>query len=174
MALRDDIKTNMKTIQEVEIERSQEESQRIQKIKDYAVRDFKAEIIKKSQEGVSNNLLKGTFDFGRLVNPYRCKDTVIGHQKRILFSKYTVWNYRVDMTTDEMIRFSAIQKYADDENITLSLEITPLLRELRQIEFDASSFPKITATAQGVHYGGGLNELEISNLRLLIHYSLVL
>ena len=76
--------------------------------------------------------------------------------------------------TSVIFSFSAIKKYAHEEKITLSLEIAPIFREHRQLEFDASCFPTITATAQGVHYGGGLNELEISSLKLLIHYSLVL
>ena len=174
MSLRDDIRTNMKTTQEVEIERDEKERQRIQQLKDFAIRDFKSKIIQKSQAGVNGNFLNGTFDFGRFVNPYKCKDKIIGHHKRTLFSKCTVWNYCIDMTTDEMVQFSAIKKYADEEKITLSLEITPLFREHRKLDFDVSNFPKITVTADGVHYGGCLNELEIASLKLLIHYSLVL
>jgi len=170
MSLREDIKVNMRTVGEANKENEEKRAEYICMVQDMVIREFKQAIIEQSKAGVSGNKLKGTFNFGRMVQPHKGLDNPIGKAKKLLFSKYYVLEYILDETSIEMHRFNAIKKYANDEKIELSLEIVPMLGHKDDLIpiFDTSDFPKITAKYEEKKY---YPHTKLGDYRLLIHYS---
>ena len=169
MSLREDIKVNMKTEQEVCSENAEKRAKYILMVQDSIIREFKQAIIEQAKAGVKGNELKGTFDFGRMVAPYKGLDGPVGKAKCVLFSKYYELKYVLDETSTEMIKFNAIKKYAVDEKIVISLEIVPMFNGNEGTPiFDTSDFPKITAKYLKKRY---YFSTKLGDYKLLIHYS---
>lgn len=164
MSLREAIKNNMRTEQEVAEEKAKKQAARIQLLKQNAIDDFKREIINKSHEGVKGNVIKGAYNLGHLP-----RKKIPG--KKGLFSKNTSWDFFVDAHSEIMIKLTAIQEYALQEQINISIEILPVSKFFHcKINFD--KFPKISV--KETIYEVFCHDLFTSDLKLVIHYSVSL
>ena len=143
-------------------------------LKKYAVNAFTRKILNDARRIAKRNDISGTFKFGALAPSYNSKTSIKGKAKRKLFTKLTVWKFSIDVDSPEMIRYDAIKQYAEEENITIDLELSYTKQKNREFEFDLSKFPEITITETGKRFLGNMSVIYLKDLILSINYSLSL
>lgn len=167
MDLRDSIKTNMKTEQQVKEEKEKAELERIQKLKDFTIHSFQNHIIETSKKGVKGNRIKGTYHLPIPVS----SNNSSGEKQKTLFSStiYYTWFFKID--SDTIIKLNEIKSYAEKENIAIFIEITASDRSYKptQIEkIDSSKFPFIRI--KGKPWGSPY--LYSGDVNLCVHYNI--
>ena len=180
MDLRDSIKTNIKTEQQVKEEMEKAELERIQKIKNSTIHSFQNHILGTSKEGVRGNCINGTYIIASLINsiPEVKTDGSIYFKKHkklfpSIYHKAPVycqtWKFNV-YSPDMMIKINSITEYAQKEHINISFGVIKNSDTI-PLKIDPSAFPciKITGGPSFLLYSLRPNELS-----LCVHYSLTI
>ena len=175
MSIRDDVKANMKTEEQIlqekaeeEAERKKIESVRKQHIQTDAIENFKNAIIEESKKGVKGNIINGKYllpDYG--IVPKSRNYYVKGYRMG-LFKKYTLWQFTLDDSSTTLICLDAINQYASKENI--SIDVT-LKNDYRQLKVDITKLPEISATCKGYVDSSLDNEIYLNQYRFVVYYS---
>lgn len=170
MSIRDDIKANMKTEEQILKEKANEEALRKQQIKTIAINNFKTAIIEECQKGVKGNIINGTYEL-RYPN-IKSRNYYIKGYRMGFFKKYTLWQFIIDDSSDDLIRLDAIKQYATEENISVdvSLEYSSVSSN-RKLKVDITKLPEVSVTWDGQLKSYSDDEICLMDFYFVVHYS---
>lgn len=171
MSIRDDVKANMKTEEQVLKEKLRAEEKRIEMIKNRHLEGFKNAIISESKKGIKGNVITGNYVLSRLGTDY-----LHGKRTGIMFLKRTLWKFKVNESQDAKIGFDAITKYALEENIAIKIDLVldDEIYEYRKFETDYSAFPWISILCDGYDIKNARDRLSLANFNWVVRFSLTL